>query len=274
MYQLNFLLKLETNNLIGGIVLAVVAVICGALIFLGYGKKVKALYLPGAIVSFVFAVATTMLSFNLLVVPAFLISIATFALFLALICTEYHTKTIYEVPFTKLYFRMLFPVAVASLLFRPWFSEADTAIARLLPGLGLNVTGTYVYDVAVLNESKMGTVWNIISAIEILLFIAVLAMQVILIWREFADPDNAVGVATAGMLVTCLGCAFIYGVYTSPNFQIATYTEAVERLNLSTGEFETVFKPTLSNVENITLAPIVAILMGVANRLFYFEKNK
>lgn len=273
MYQLNFLFNLENNLLIGGIILGVVAVVCGALFALGFFKKMKALYLPGAIVSFVLVVVTTLFCYNILIMAAFLISVATLALFLTLICTEYHKKTIYEVPFTKLYFRMFFPVYVASLLFRPWFSEGETIIDRVLPGLGMNVTGVYTYDVSVLNESRTGTVLNIISVVEVLLFITVLTMQILLIWRQFADPDNAVNWATASLLVTCIGCAFIYGVYTSPNFQIATFMEASEKLNLSTGQFETVFKPVLSEAKFVTLAPAFAILMGAANRLFYFEKR-
>ncbi len=273
MYQLIFNLNLENNFLIGGIILGVVALVCGVLFALGFLKKIKSLYLTGAIVSFVLVVATTLFCYNLLVMAAYIISVATLALFLALICSEYHKKTIYEVPFTKLYFRMLFPVYIMGLMFRPWFSEGNSIVDRVLPGLGLNVTGVYTYDVSVLNESKSGTVLNIISAIEVLLFITVLIMQVLLIWREFADPDNAVNWATASLLVTCIGCAFIYGVYTSPNFQIATFMEASEKLNLSTGQFETVFKPALSEAKYVTLAPVFAILAGAANRLFYFEKH-
>lgn len=273
MYQLNFKFNLESNYLIGGILLGVAVVVCAALFVLGYVKKMKSLYLPGAIASFVLVVATTLFCYNLLVVAAFLVSVATLALFLALICTEYHKNTIYEVPFTKLYFRMFFPVYIATMLFRPWFSEAKDGVDRLLAGLGLHLTGVYTYDVSVLNESKTGTVLNIISLVEVLLFITILTMQVLLIWREFADPDNAVGWATAGMFVTAIGCAFIYGVYTSPNFQIATFMETAERLNLSTGQFETIFKPALSDARYVTFAPVFAILMGVVNRLFYFEKN-
>ena len=274
MYQLNFQFNLESNYLIGGILLGVTAVVCAALFVLGYLKKMKALYLPGAIASFVLIVVNTLFCFNMLIMAAFLISVATFALFLTLICTEYHKNTIYDVPFTKLYLRMFFPVYIATMLFRPWFSEATGAINRLFPALGLNVTGVYTYDVLVLNASRTGTVLNIISVVEVLLFIVVLAMQVLLIWRQFADPDNAISWATTSLFVTVIGCAFIYGVYSSPNFQIATFMEASEKLNLSTGQFETVFKPALSEAKNITLAPVIAILMCVANRLFYFEKNK
>lgn len=274
MYYFNYLFDCEYNYVLGGIVLGVVAVVCGVLMALALAKKMTAIYLPGAIVSFVCIVVTSLLCYNELFMIAFWIALVAFSMFLALICQEYHKHTIYEVPFTKLFFRMFFPVSVATLLFRPWFSQENGAWYRILPGFGMDVSGTYVYDVTVLNASRTDTVWNIISAVQILLFITVLAMQVILIWREFADPDNAGNWATIGMFVTCIGCAFIYGVYTSPNFMIATTMEASEKLNLTTGEFETVFKAVAADVDYITMAPIVAILLGAGNRLFYFDRTK
>ena len=205
---------------------------------------------------------------------AFWIALIALAYFLAKVCQTYHKKTIYEVPFWKLYFRMFFPLLTASLMFRPWFSQEGDGWYRILPGFGMNVSGVYTYDVMVLNASKTETVWNIISLIEILLFVGLLMMQAILIWREFADPDNAYTWATIGMIVTCIGAMFVYGVYTSPNFEIATLMEESQKLNLATGQFETVFKPVEAAVDYVTMVPVVVVLSGVANRLFYIERRK
>ncbi|MBP5618592.1 MAG: hypothetical protein J6X61_05560, partial [Clostridia bacterium] len=176
----------------------------------------------------------------------------------------------------RLYFRMFFPTYIATMLFRPWFCESEEFIMQVMPGLGLNTTGTYVYDVTVINESATGTVWNIISVVQILLFLTVLIMQVLLIWREFIDPDNAPTWATFGMIVTGIGGMFSYGVFTSPNFHINTFMEGTEKTVFEGGELLTkyVFEPKPSNLDHLTLAPIFLILFGIANRLFYMEKRK
>ena len=278
MYYLNYMLDLENNFLIGGITLGVVIVLCGGLAALAIILKKPLMNTIGAIVAGVLTLVTTLLAYNVLLMIAFLISVAAFAYFLTRVCQEYHKNSIYSVPFLRLYFRMFFPSYIATMLFRPWFTELEDTAASILPGLGMNNTGTYVYDVTVINEGATGTVWNIISVVEILLFLLVLIMQVLLIWRNFLDPDNAPTWATFGMIVTGIGGMFIYGVYTSPNFHIATFTliEQVEKLNFSTGEFETTttFTPWPSTLDHLTTAPFVLILGGVANRLFYMDKRK
>ena len=274
MYYINFLFDMETNFLIGGILLGVTVLVCCGLAVLSFLMKKPLLDLIGAIAAGVLIVANTLFCFNVLVMIAFLLSVAAFAFFLTRVCQEYHKKTIYEIPFWRLYFRMLCPTFAATMLFRPWFALVDESYYRIMAGLGLNFTGVYVYDVTVVNEAGTGTVWNIISVVEVLLFLLVFVMQVILIWREFVDPDNAATWATFGMIVTAIGGMFIYGVYTSPNFMIATFMEAGEKLNFDTMEFETVFSPVFTEEHTITFAPVMMILVGLVNRVFYFEKRR
>ena len=274
MYYIDYLFDMEANYMIGGILLGVVAILCGGAFALSFFLKKNLYDLIGIGVSALSVVVASLFCYNELVLVAFWIALIALAYFMTRVCQTYHKKTIYEVPFWKLYFRMFFPLLTSSLLFRPWFSTEADGWYRIFPGFGMNVSGVYVYDVMVLNASKTDTVWNIISVVEILLFVALLLMQAILIWREFADPDNAYTWATIGMIVTCIGAMFVYGVYTSPNFLIATTMESAEKLNLATGQFETVFKPVQATVDNVTMAPVIVVLSGVANRLFYFERRK
>ena len=278
MYYLNYLLDLENNLLIAGILLGATAVLCIGIAVLSFLVKKPIIDLIGAIVSGLLMVVTTLFAHHILTMIAYLLSVASLAYFLAKVCQEYHKKTIYRVPFVRLYFRMFFPIYVVGMLFRPWFSQADTFFYRFFPGLGLNDPGTYVFDVTVINEVATATVWNIISVLEILLFLMIFITQIVLIWREFIDPDNAPTWATFGMIITAIGGMFIYGIYTSPNFHIATYTliETTEKLNFSTGEFETVttFTPMPSNLDNLTAAPAFLVLCALVNRLFYMEKRK
>lgn len=276
MYYLNYLLNLESNYLIGGILLGVVIVLCGGLGALALLTKKSVFDTVGAVVSGLLVVTTTLLAYNILIMVAFLLAVAAFAYFMTRVCQEYHKKTIYQIPFWKLYFRMFFPTYIATMLFRPWFTQVpentDPGSAPVLAGLGLNGTGTYVYDITVINESGTGTVWNIISVVQALLFLTVFIMQILLIWREFVDPDNAPTWATFGMIVTGIGGMFIYGVYTSPNFHIATYMEQGSKIDLSTMEEVVFFQPAQSNLDHLTFAPIVLILFGILNRIFYIEK--
>ena len=273
MFYVNYMLLDTANNyLVGAIMCAVAVALAAVAIFLTVKVKSKVAFIIANALSVVNFGVTTFFCFNELVMVGYLISVIAMAIVLSFTCIEYHKNTIYNVSFRNLFIRMLIPVYTAGLMFRPWFAQLPESWDKNMPALGLNVGGTYVFDVNVISADGRNTVWNIISAIQVILFLVVFGMQIVLIWREFADPDNAPTWASFGLAITVLGGAFIYGVYTSNNFNIATTSEIKSIFSLEVGDMVDVLKVTRADTSNLTAVPLTFIALGALNRLFYIEK--
>lgn len=273
MFYVNYMLLDTANNyLVGAIMCAVAVALAAVAIFLTVKVKSKVAFIIANALSVVNFGVTTFFCFNELVMVGYLISVIAMAIVLSFTCIEYHKNTIYNVSFRNLFIRMLIPVYTAGLMFRPWFAQLPESWDKNMPALGLNVGGTYVFDVNVISADGRNTVWNIISAIQVILFLVVFGMQIVLIWREFADPDNAPTWASFGLAITVLGGAFIYGVYTSNNFNIATTAEVKSIFSLEVGDMVDVLKVTRADTSNLTAVPLTFIALGALNRLFYIEK--
>ncbi len=273
MFYVNYMLLDTANNyLVGAIMCAVAVALAAVAIFLTVKVKSKVAFIIANALSVVNFGVTTFFCFNELVMVGYLISVIAMAIVLSFTCIEYHKNTIYNVSFRNLFIRMLIPVYTAGLMFRPWFAQLPESWDKNMPALGLNVGGTYVFDVNVISADGRNTVWNIISAIQVVLFLVVFGMQLVLIWREFADPDNAPTWASFGLAITVIGGAFIYGVYTSNNFNIATTSEIKSIFSLEVGDMVDVLKVTRADTSNLTAVPLTFIALGALNRLFYIEK--
>ena len=273
MFSVNYMLLDTANNyLVGAILCAVAVVLAAVAIFLSVKVKSKTAFIIANAVSVLNCAVTTFFCFNELVMVGYLISVVALAITLSITCIDYHKNTIYNVSFRNLFIRMLIPIYTAGLMFRPWFAQLDESWDKNMPALGLNVGGAYIFDVNVLSADGRDTVLNIISAIQIVLFLLVFGMQIVLIWREFADPDNAPTWASFGLAITVLGGAFIYGVYTSNNFNIATTMEIKQIFSLEVGDMVDVIRIGKADTNILTAVPLTFITLGVVNRLFYIEK--
>ncbi len=279
MYLLNDLLSLEGNYLISAIVGGATALISVLMLVLAVKKKhdkIDAMLIAGLAVTFACCVVSTLFCYNILVVVGYLVSLISLTAILCRTCIAYHINTIYDVEFKTLFLKMLFPVSVIGMMFRPWFVETKGAWYSLMAVLGLDSPGTYAFDVTVVEPGGRGiTTWNIISVIEILLFIALITMQLVLIWRLFIDPDNAKSFSMTGMLITVILAAFIYGVYTSPNFNIATISKYGDYGYFDMDTYQYVdfvgYKVVASNTDNITAIPFAIAILGALNYLLYLE---
>lgn len=213
-------------------------------------------------VCFICAVVATLFCFNPIVLAGYIISVICTGIALTKLCALMHQNTIYNVSPLHMFAKFIIPVSVFFEMFRPFFvdckSEDDIKYYSIWSAFGLRchseTAGKYATVVNARGIEAFDIDWSdvkIVSIITLLLFLTVLAMQAVLIWRQFADPDNARDWADVGIIVTCIGALFIYGMYTSNNFNVQNASYSVEHTSM------TVF---------------VIVLLGALNRVLYFTK--
>ncbi len=255
----------EDNIAIAAIVSGITALIAIAMVFLMNSafKGNRTMTMIATIISAVSAVIATLFCYNLIVLAGYILSVIATGIGLAKWSQIVHEGTIYcNMSFMHRFAKFIIPVSVFFEMFRPFFidckDEGEIGYYSLWSALGLRCHKEKVSKWSpkpiIENEGIAPYSINfdsvsIVSIITLLLFVAVLAMQIILIWRQFVDPDNARDWADAGIIVTCIGAMFIYGMFTSNNFNLTTYS-----------------------VENTAAALYVTVALGAANRLLYFEK--
>ena len=211
------------------------------------------------------AVVATLFCYNVIVVVGYLLSVVAIAIGLTKWSQYVHQNTIYTgMSFTHRFMKFLIPVAVFFQMSRPFFlkckNEGDIGYYSFWSSLGLrshnvnqNRWSKKWTDVVVEGYEPFNLDWenmSIVTFLALLLFFAILAMQVVLIWRQFVDPDNARDWADAGILVTCIGVLFVYGLFTSNGFSLIDTTAA----------------------ENDTLVIYELVILGVINWLLYLGK--
>lgn len=254
----------EENIVIATIVGAITALLPIAIVVLSTMMKItktNMLYiLTGA--SLVSTIVATLFSYHIIVVVGYIVSVVCTGLMIVKTCSAVHTNTIYKLGPAHLFAKIIIPLSIIFQFFRPIFvyckDESQLSYYKSLAGIGLkcynaqprkwggpliNAEGLAAYDV---NWEKV----NFMTVLTILLFLAVLVMQALLIWRQFVDPDNARDWADIGLVVTCIGTIFVYGMFTSNNLNIAD----------------------IKYVENMTLTIPVIVILGILNRVLYFEK--
>ena len=254
----------EENYVVAAIVGALTAIIPIALVILSQVLKMqstKILYiLTGA--SLACTIIATLFSYNIIVVVGYIVSVICTGIMIVKTCTAVHTNTIYKLGPVHLFAKVIIPLSIFFQFFRPIFvyckDETQIPYYSNLAGIGLkcynaqprkwggpliNSEGVCAFDV-----NWEGA--NYMTVITILLFLAVLVMQALLIWRQFKDPDNARDWADIGLIVTCIGTIFVYGMFTSNNLNIVE----------------------LKYAENMTLTIPVIVVLGILNRVLYFEK--
>lgn len=254
----------EENIVVAAIVGAITALIPIAIVVLSNMMKItkaSLLYiLTGA--SLLCTVVATLFSYHIIVVVGYIISVVCSGLMIVKTCKAVHTNTIYKLGPAHLFAKIIIPLSIIFQFFRPIFvyckDELQLPYYKSLAGIGLkcynaqprkwggpliNAQGIAAYDV---NWEAA----NFMTVLTILLFLAVLVMQALLIWRQFKDPDNARDWADIGLVVTCIGTIFVYGMFTSNN------------LNIADAKY----------VENLTLTIPVIVILGIINRILYFEK--
>ncbi len=257
--------RCEDNYLIAAIVgaaaliISIVSVLMATVISKGKNKVLIYIGIAGA---FVATVVSSLFCFNIIVLAAYIISVICLGMSITSACIVSHQNTIYKLSPLHLFAKIIIPVSIVFELFRPYFvafkNENDiTNYYTILAGFGLNShtmkQGTYTTYVAAEGISIFSADWkhfNFVLIFLAVIFIAVLVMQLLLIWRQFKDPDNARDWADFGLIITCVGSIFIYGMYTSNNFGIVTQTK----------------------VEHVALTIPVIVVIGVLNRILYFEK--
>lgn len=209
------------------------------------------------------AVIATLFCFNLIVLAGYILSVIATAYGLTKWSQIAHEGTIYgNMGFWHRFAKFIIPVSVFFEMSRPFFidckKEGEVGFYSFWSALGLRChkeKGNKWSPKPIIENEGIAPFnvdfdsLSIVSVITLLLFIGVLAMQVILVWRQFVDPDNARDWADAGILVTCIGVMFIYGMFTSNNFKITAF-----------------------DVENTSAALYVTVALGAINRLLYFEK--
>ncbi len=261
----------EEDFLIAGIVGGLTALIAIAMIVLSLTtfKNNRAGALIATIASFVSAFVATLFCYNLIVIPGYILSVVATAVSLSRLASIYHCNTIYaNMSMMHRFAKFIIPVSFFFAMFRPIFidcgtKKGDVPYYSWLSAIGLRCKevqvnkwtgrtsivkqGVNPYSVDL--EAMFSEDFNIVAAITLLLFVVVLAMQVLLVLRQFADPDNARDWADAGILVSCIGAMFIYGMFTSNNFKV-----------------------TSASVENTAANLYVLVALGALNRLLYFEK--
>ena len=254
----------EENIAVAAIVGALTAIIPIALIVITKFLKIKStnlLYIATA-ASLLCTVVATLFSYHIIVVVGYIVSLLCSGYMIVNTCSQVHTNTIYKLGPVHLFAKVIIPLTIFFQFFRPIFvyckNEAQLPYYKNLAGLGLkcynaqprkwggpliNAEGIAAYDVK----------WegaNIMTVITLLLFLVVLVMQALLIWRQFKDPDNARDWADIGLVVTCIGTIFVYGMFTSNNLGIAD----------------------IKYVDNMTLTIPIIVILGALNRVLYFEK--
>ncbi len=254
----------EKNILIAAIVGSATAIISLALLILVKAlklKKLSLLYIFSAI-SLVSTIVATLFSYNIIVVVGYIISIICTGLLISHTCNVNHFNTIYKMGPVHLFGKIMIPLAIIFQYFRPMFvyckDEMRLPYYRLLAGIGLkcydaqprkwggpliNSEGLSAFDV---NFKEA----NFMTYVVIVVAVAVMAMQVLLILRQFKDPDNARDWADIGIIATCIGTIFVYGMFDSTNLGICDPKYA----------------------ENLTLTIPVIVCLGLLNRVLYFEK--
>ena len=255
----------EENIAIAAIVGALTALIPIVVVFLSKSMKADKINLLYALtgVSLLCSIVATLFSYNIIVVVGYIISVICSGLMIVKTCSAAHTNTIYNLGPAHLFSKIIIPLSIIFQFFRPIFvyckDEAQLPYYKLLAGIGLkchnveerkwatiiNSDGIAAYQVNLESDSI-----NFMTILTLLIFVAVLVMQALLIWRQFKDPDNARDWADIGLVITCVGTIFVYGMFTSNNLRIAD----------------------VKYVENITLTIPVIVILGLLNRVLYFEK--
>lgn len=258
------IIQCEENYVIAAIVGAITAIIPIALVVLSHILKVKKLGMlyifSGA--ALLCTVIATLFSYNIIVVVGYIISVICAGLLITKTCGVSHTNTIYKLSGAHLFCKIIIPLSIFFQFFRPIFvyckDEAQIPYYSNLAGIGLkcynaqprkwggpliNADGVAAYEVS----------WdsaNFMTILTILLFLVVIVMQVLMIWRQFKDPDNARDWADIGLIVTCVGTIFVYGMFTSNNLGIVDQKYA----------------------DNMTMTIPVIVVLGILNRVLYFDK--
>ncbi len=256
----------EDNIAVAAIVSAVTAAIAIAMVVLmnTVFKGNRTNTMIATIACAVSAVIATLFCFNIIVLAGYILSVIATGYGLTKWSSIVHEGTIYSnMGFWHRFAKFIIPVSLFFEMSRPFFvdckDEGEVGYYSFWSALGLRChkekINKWKPDEPIVENEGIAPFsvdfdsMSIVSIITLVLFIAVLAMQVVLIWRQFMDPDNARDWADAGIIVSCVGTMFIYGMFTSNNFGITTHS-----------------------VENTTAALYVAVALGAANRLLYFEK--
>lgn len=251
----------ETNYAISGAVGGITALIAIACVLASIyvAKKNQTLLLILTAISAVSTIVSTLFCYNQIVLIGYILSIVATGILLTKVCRTYHQNTIYDVSSLNLFGKIIIPLSVIFEFFRPMFvvckNSDDEFYYRFWSALGMNCysesMGKYAMTVSAQGYSVYNIeAWNIMSIICVIISIAVLVMQGLLIWRQFKDPDNARDWADIGLVITCIGTVFVYGIFTSNNFGII-------------------------NVENTTCVTFVVfmiIILGALNRVLYLPK--
>ncbi len=255
----------EDNIVIAAAVSGATALISIAMVLLmnTVFKGNRTMTLIATVASFLMAIVSTLFCYNLVVLAGYIISVIATAIGLTKLSTIVHQNSIYaNISSLHRFSKFIIPLSVFFGMFRPFFvdckEEGEIGFYSLWSAFGLRCntiqtnkwTGKTTSINAGINPYSVDfDKLSIVSIITLILFVVVLAMQVILIWRQFADPDNARDWADAGIIVTCIGALFIYGMFTSNNFAITKYSVEYTAANL-----------------------YVVVALGALNRLLYFEK--
>lgn len=211
-------------------------------------------------VCFACAFVATLFCYNLIVLAGYIISVVCTGIGLTKLCGVMHKNTIYNLSPLHRFAKFIIPVSVFFEMFRPFFIDCnnkdDVNYYSVWSAFGLRchteTVGKYATVVSSRGICAYDVNWediNITSIITLILFAVVLIMQGLIIWRQFVDPDNARDWADAGILVTCIGAMFVYGMFSSNNFGVTKYS-----------------------VEHTSLAVFVIVLLGALNRVLYFAK--
>ncbi len=255
----------ENNYAIAAIVGGITAAIAVAMVLLMNSafKGNRSLTSVATVACAVSAVIATLFCFNPIVLVGYILSVIATGYGLTKWCMLVHQGTIYgNISFMHRFAKFIIPVSVFFGMFRPFFvdckNEGDVTYYSIMSALGLRChtekASKFSKKPIIQNEgiapfSIDFDSMSIVSILTLVLFVCVLAMQVVIIWRQFIDPDNARDWADGGILVTCIGAIFIYGMFTSNRFNITTL-----------------------DTTNATAALFVVVALGAANRLLYFEK--